>query len=80
MAAMPLLSGCGDDEPAASEATTTVRMRINGEDREVAVDNRTSLLDMLRERAGLPGTKKGCDRGPAARARFLSTTGGCCHA
>lgn len=71
VAAMPLLSGCGDDEPAASEATTTVRMRINGEDREVAVDNRTSLLDMLRERAGLPGTKKGCDQGACGACTIL---------
>jgi xanthine dehydrogenase YagS FAD-binding subunit len=38
-------------------------MRINGEHREVSVDNRTSLLDMLRERVGLTGTKKGCDQG-----------------
>ncbi|AKS35980.1 twin-arginine translocation pathway signal protein [Mycolicibacterium goodii] len=38
-------------------------MRINGEERVVDVDNRTSLLDMLRERVGLTGTKKGCDQG-----------------
>ena len=36
---------------------------MNGEAKEVAVDNRTSLLDMLRERVGLTGTKKGCDQG-----------------
>ena len=40
-----------------------VRLRINGEPREVTVDNRTSLLDMLREQVGLTGTKKGCDQG-----------------
>ncbi|MCV7278925.1 (2Fe-2S)-binding protein [Mycolicibacterium flavescens] len=38
-------------------------MRINGEQHTFDVDTRTSLLDMLRERAGLTGTKKGCDQG-----------------
>jgi xanthine dehydrogenase YagT iron-sulfur-binding subunit len=38
-------------------------LHINGEPREVTVDNRTSVLDMLREQTGLTGTKKGCDQG-----------------
>jgi xanthine dehydrogenase YagT iron-sulfur-binding subunit len=45
--------------------------RINGEDREVTVDNRSSLLDMLRERAALPGTKKGCDQGACGACTIL---------
>jgi xanthine dehydrogenase YagT iron-sulfur-binding subunit len=45
------------------KTATVVRLRINGEAREVTVDNRTSLLDMLREQVGLTGTKKGCDQG-----------------
>ena len=60
---LPLLGGCAEDAPEAASTTTTVRLRINGTDREIDVDNRTSLLDMLRERAGLTGTKKGCDQG-----------------
>ncbi|MCV7194910.1 (2Fe-2S)-binding protein [Mycobacterium angelicum] len=51
--------------------TAVVRMTINGENREIAVDNRTSLLDMLRERAGLTGTKKGCDQGACGACTVL---------
>jgi len=36
---------------------------VNGEQLELTVEPRTSLLDALREQLGLTGTKKGCDRG-----------------
>ena len=40
-----------------------VSLRVNGEVRRVTVEPRVTLLDTLRERIGLTGTKKGCDRG-----------------
>ena len=41
-----------------------ISMTINGARREVALDDpRVTLLDLLRERLGLTGAKKGCDRG-----------------
>jgi xanthine dehydrogenase YagT iron-sulfur-binding subunit len=46
-----------------SPETTPVTLRLNGETVRLVVDPRTSLLDALREYAGLTGTKKGCDRG-----------------
>ena len=38
-------------------------LRVNGRDHRVELDPRATLLDTLRVRLGLPGTKKGCDRG-----------------
>ncbi|MDT5193264.1 MAG: xanthine dehydrogenase YagT iron-sulfur-binding subunit [Mycobacterium sp.] len=67
-----LLAGCDDAEPVAGEDTkTTVSLRINGEAHELTVDNRTSLLDLLRERVGLTGTKKGCDQGACGACTIL---------
>lgn len=49
----------------ASEAPTLgqVSLRVNGVERDLAVDTRTTLLDALREHLHLTGTKKGCDHG-----------------
>ncbi len=60
-------SGGGHDE----SHSTVMRAQIIGEHREFTVDNRMSLLDMLRERAGLPGTKKGCDQGACGACTVL---------
>ncbi len=46
-----------------SLAGLTLQMRVNGVDHDVSVEPWTTLLDALRERAGLTGTKKGCDHG-----------------
>ena len=41
----------------------SVALRVNGIDRQVTVDVRTTLLDLLREHLKLTGTKKGCNFG-----------------
>lgn len=50
-------------EQPAGENLVSVGMRVNGEKTRLNVDPRSTLLDTLRERLGLTGTKKGCDRG-----------------
>ena len=49
----------------ASEAPSLgqISIRVNGVQRDLAVDTRTTLLDALREHLHLTGTKKGCDHG-----------------
>ena len=42
---------------------TTIKLTVNGTPQPITVDVRTSLLDLLRERLHLSGTKKGCDHG-----------------
>jgi xanthine dehydrogenase YagT iron-sulfur-binding subunit len=42
----------------------SISLTVNGVSREVVLDDpRVTLLDLLRERLNLTGTKKGCDRG-----------------
>jgi xanthine dehydrogenase YagT iron-sulfur-binding subunit len=41
----------------------SVKLNINGTVQELPIDSRTTLLDALRERLDLTGTKKGCDHG-----------------
>jgi xanthine dehydrogenase YagT iron-sulfur-binding subunit len=41
----------------------TVVLSVNGQERELRMEPRVSLLDALREHLGLTGSKKGCDQG-----------------
>jgi xanthine dehydrogenase YagT iron-sulfur-binding subunit len=48
-----------------------VRLKVNGREQELRVEPRVSLLDALRERLGLTGTKKGCDHGQCGACTVL---------
>jgi xanthine dehydrogenase YagT iron-sulfur-binding subunit len=56
----------------AVPAELQVRLRVNGTLRELRLDPRVTLLDALRERLGLTGTKKGCDQGACGACTVLA--------
>lgn len=62
-------SGVTESEPESIaghppiEGAVAITLHINGKDRQLRVDPRTTLLDCVREVVVLTGTKKGCDHG-----------------
>jgi len=56
----------GDSESAIAaqiENAVKVAFKVNGDEKSLNVDSRMTLLDALRERMQLTGSKKGCDHG-----------------
>ena len=49
----------------------TVKLRVNGASQALSIDPRVTLLDVLRERIGLTGTKKGCNHGQCGACTVL---------
>jgi xanthine dehydrogenase YagT iron-sulfur-binding subunit len=48
-----------------------IGLRVNGAEHRLDVDTRESVLDVLRERLGLTGAKKGCDHGQCGACTVL---------
>ena len=55
--------GASAQTPAGTTPTLKVAFTVNGTPRDLDLDPRTTLLDALREKLRLGGTKKGCDHG-----------------
>src|SRR5690349_24504513 len=48
-----------------------ITLTVNGVERRLRVDTRTTLLDLLREQLDLTGAKKGCDHGQCGACTIL---------
>ncbi|GAB3938316.1 (2Fe-2S)-binding protein [Larkinella terrae] len=59
----PFQQADGAEPPLADADKIPLSLSINGTKRRLAIDPRSTLLDLLREQLGLTGTKKGCDFG-----------------
>ncbi|WP_045313624.1 (2Fe-2S)-binding protein [Lentzea aerocolonigenes] len=61
--ASPAVEAIAAAGPPGGAGLVEVAFKVNGERRKLSIDPRVTLLDALRERLQLTGTKKGCDRG-----------------
>ena len=58
--------------PSSATKQLPIQLTVNGEARQLSIDPRTSLLDLLREDLLLTGTKKGCDHGQCGACTILA--------
>ncbi|MBF8184751.1 (2Fe-2S)-binding protein [Nonomuraea sp. K274] len=72
VATAPALSGPGEAVAAVDGGPVRTSLKVNGVLHDQTLEPRVTLLDALRERIGLTGTKKGCDRGECGACTVLA--------
>ena len=74
-AALPAMDAAAQTAAAptveAGSVPHTIRLRVNGRELEVEVEDRWTLAEVLRDHLNLTGTKIGCDRGECGACTVL---------
>jgi len=65
------MEDCMTASPSGRPTSITITLRVNGAERKLTIPPWTTLLDALRERLNLTGTKKGCDHGQCGACTVL---------